>query len=416
MRALPQRRPGRRTLLAAAASLWPAMARAQGGQRVYRIGVLDWFSPSDRVVYDGLVAALRELGYEDGRNIAIVYRGADGDPERAARDAAELAHGPFDVIVAIATAPAHAAKSATRSIPIVFNVADPLATGLVANLARPGGNLTGLSNSSTDVAAKWLELLRDLLPGLDQVTFLGSSRDPNGGTFLQAIESSAGQLGIAVRPLLIADDADLAAPLEAGAAARSSALVVQPVLLNRRVEIGERARRLRLPWISERRNAAEAGAVLAYGANRPALYRRFAGYVDRVLRGANPGELPISSARSKIDAGSARSSSRAARRLTFLGGEMQRIVALSARYRLPTMLYNRVHVEAGGLMSYGVDPAFTYRQGGAYAARILAGARPATLPVLQPTSFELVINLRTARALGLAVPPTLLARADQVIE
>jgi putative ABC transport system substrate-binding protein len=326
MSALPQR-PRRRALLAAAAAaLWPTAARAQGSRQVYRVAVLDWYSRSDRVVYDGLVEALRELGYEEGRNLVIAYRGADGDPARVARDAAELARGPFDVIVAITTAPAQAAKDATRTIPIVFDVADPLATGLVANLARPGGNLTGLSTTATDVAAKWLELSRDMIPGIERVAFLGSSRDPNSRIYLQAIETSAAQLRVAVHALMIADDADLAAPF--AAAARTSAVIVHPVLLTRRAEIGELALAQRLPWISERRSACEAGAVLAYGANRPALYHRFASYVDRVLRGANPGELPVE----------------------------------------------------------------------------------------QPTLFDLVVNRRAARQLGLTLPGSILLRADEVIE
>ncbi|MBI3758602.1 MAG: ABC transporter substrate-binding protein [Deltaproteobacteria bacterium] len=303
-------------------------AAAQQSDRIWRVGVLDWSSANDRVIYDGLIQALRELGYAEGRNITIEYRGADGDPERAARFAAELARSQVDIIVAISTPAAHAAKEATRTIPIVFHMADPRATGLVTSLARPGGNMTGVSIAIPDVAAKWLELLREIMPGVVRVAFLGSMPDPNSRTQLREVEASAARLGIVVRALLVGHAGEFEAAFAAAAEAHVSAVIVQTILLNHRAAIGGLAQRHRLPWTGERKDAAEAGALLAYGANRPAVYRRFAAIVDRVLKGANPGELPVE----------------------------------------------------------------------------------------QPTKFELVINLKAAKALGLAVPPTLLARADEVIE
>jgi putative ABC transport system substrate-binding protein len=207
-------------------------------------------------------------------------------------------------------------------------MADPIATGLVTSLARPGGNLTGVSVALPDIAAKWLELMREILPGVVRVAFLGAKSDPNAYTQLRRIEAGAARLGVTVQPLLVGDAGDLDAAVATAAGGGASVLIVQTILLNHRAAINALARHHRLAWIAERKDAAEAGALLSYGANRPAIYRRFATYVDRVLRGAAPGDLPIE----------------------------------------------------------------------------------------EPTRFDLIINLKAARALEIDVPASLLARADEVIE
>src|SRR5262245_8732924 len=309
---------------------WPLAARAQQAA-VPVVGVLsaEWpnlFSDRLRAFHDGL----REAGYVKGRNLAIEYRWAEGRPERFAEIAAEFVRLKVDVIATSATGPTLAANQATRSIPIVFaGVADAVGSGLVTNLARPSGNVTGLSVLFTDLAGKRLELLREVLPGLRRLAIL--TNIGNSGAMLEAreVEATARTLDLEVVTPDVQRAEDIAAALES---------------LKDRVE---------------------------------ALY---------VI--ADP---LITTSRIRIN-------------------------TLALRVRIPTMHSLREFVEVGGLMSYGPNMLDLFRRAGELVDKLLRGAKPADLPVEQPTKFELVVNLTTAKALGIEVPPTLLARADEVIE
>ena len=276
------------------------------------------------------VQRLRELGWIEGRTVVIDYRWAEGRSERVADIAAEFVQDKVDLIFATGTEAALAAKKATALIPIVFPVAgDPLGSGMVASLARPGGNVTGLSNLAADLAAKRLEILRDVFPGLNRLAIMANVSSPGSVLEMDEFQEAARALRLEVVPLEIRRTEDIAPALES---------------LKGRVE---------------------------------ALY-----VVGDPLANLN---------RVRIN--------------TF---------ALVAR--LPTIYVQREYVEAGGLMSYGPNYAALFRRAADYVDKILRGAKPADLPVEQPTQFDLVINLVTARALSLTVPPTLLARADEVIE
>jgi putative ABC transport system substrate-binding protein len=319
------------TLLGGAAAAWPLTARAQQAAKVLRIGYLGGTTPS---VQGQSVAAfvqrLRELGWIEGRNIAIEYRWLEGRTERADEIAAEFVRLNVDVILAGGTEAAIAAKQATSTIPIVFPTAgDPVGSKLVASLARPGGNVTGLSNLGTDLAAKRLEILREALPDLRRLATMVNT-DYSAGPFeTDQIRAAAGALGLEIIPLPIRRAEEIATALE-GLKGRAQALYTT-------------------------------------------------------------GDSLVNAQRLRIN--------------TF---------ALAAR--LPTMFSRREYLEVGGLMSYGPNPLDLNRRSADYVDKILRGASPADLPVEQPTKFDLVINLMTARALGLTVPPTLLARADEVIE
>jgi ABC-type uncharacterized transport system substrate-binding protein len=320
--------------LGGAAAACPLAARAQQAAKVPRIGYLGGNTPS---VQGQSVAAfvqrLRELGWIEGRNIAIEYRWLEGRTERAsalADFAAEFVRLNVDVILAGGTEAAIAAKQATSTIPIVFSTAgDPVGSKLVASLARPGGNVTGLSNLGTDLAAKRLEILREALPDLRRLATMVNT-DYSAGPFeTDQIRAAAGALGLEIIPLPIRRAEEIATALE-GLKGRAQALYTT-------------------------------------------------------------GDSLVNAQRLRIN--------------TF---------ALAAR--LPTMFSRREYLEVGGLMSYGPNPLDLIRRSADYVDKILRGASPADLPVEQPTKFDLVINLMTARALGLTVPPTLLARADEVIE
>jgi ABC-type uncharacterized transport system substrate-binding protein len=327
---------GRREFVAllGGAAAWPLAARAQQAAKVLRIGYLGGTTPS---VQGQSVAAfvqrLRELGWIEGRNIAIEYRWLGGRTERAsalADFAAEFVRLNVDVILAGGTEAAIAAKQATSTIPIVFPTAgDPVGSKLVASLARPGGNVTGLSNLGTDLAAKRLEILREALPDLRRLATMVNTDSSASSFETDQIRAAAGALGLEIIPLPIRRAEEIATALE-GLKGRAQALYTtgETLVYTQRLRINTFALAARLPTMFSRREYLEVGGLMSYGANFLDLIRRSADYVDKILRGASPADLPVE----------------------------------------------------------------------------------------QPTKFDLVINLMTARALGLTVPPTLLARADEVIE
>jgi ABC-type uncharacterized transport system substrate-binding protein len=311
--------------------LWPVVARAQQPTKLRTIGSFDSSTPateSQRLAH--FVQRLRELGWIEGRNVAIEYRWAEGRNERSAEIAAEFVRLKVDVIVTAGTPTTAAAKQATSTIPIVFvSAGDPVGAGLVASLARPGGNATGLSNQTKDLAGKRVELLREVVPGLGRLATMGNVDNISAASEMREIQAAAGALGLEVVTLEIRRAEDIA-PAINGLKGRADGLVV-----------------------------AVDGLVIS---NR------------------------------------------------------DRINTLALGARLPTMHAFRDHVESGGLMSYGANVPDLYRRAAEFVDKILRGAKPADIPVEQPTKFDLVINLKTAKALGLDVPPTLLALADEVIE
>jgi putative tryptophan/tyrosine transport system substrate-binding protein len=318
------------TLLGGAAVAWPLDARAQQSPMPV-IGFMGATTPSAQSQWTtAFVQRLRELGWIEGRNVAIEYRWMEGRNERAAEITTEFIRLKVDVIVVQGTASVVAAKQATSVIPIVFALAgDPVGAGLVASLARPGGNVTGLSGQQADLAGKRLELLREVVPGLRRLAMMANAGNPY--TVLE--------MG------------------EAQAAARTLGLDVVTLEIRRADEI--------VPAFQALKGRADA----LYVVNDPLVN------TNRI-----------------------------------------RTITLALTARLPTMHGSRDHVEAGGLMSYGPNYPDLFRRAGDYVDKILRGARPADLPVEQPRKFDLVINLTTAKALDLEVPPTLLARADEVIE
>ena len=318
------------TLLGGAAA-WPLAARAQQPPKLPTIGFLGQSTP---VIESRRLAAflkrLRELGWIEGRTVAIEYRWAEGRSERAAEIAAEFVRLNVDLIFAGGTEQVLAAKKATAVIPIVFPVAaDPVSTGIVASLARPGGNVTGLSTLATDLAVKRLEILRDIFPGLGRLAVMANVGAPGAVLQMHEFNAAARSLGLEVVPLEIRRTEDIAPALESLKGRADALYVAGDALVNlNQIRINTFALVARLPTIYVQREFVEAGGLMSYGPNFLDLHRRAAEYVDKVLRGANPADLPVE----------------------------------------------------------------------------------------QSTRFELVINLVTARALGLTVPPTRLARADEVIE
>jgi putative tryptophan/tyrosine transport system substrate-binding protein len=319
------------TLLGGAAAAWPLAAHAQQPAKMPTIGYL---GPTTSAVESQRITAfvqrLRELGWIEGRTIAMEYRWAEGRSERFIEIAAEFVRLKVDVIVTYATPPVIAAKQATSVIPIVFAVAgDPVNTGLVASLSRPGGNVTGLSVQQTELAGKRLELLRELVPRLRRLAIMGNA--DNSATVLEMgdVLTKARNQGLDVVTLEIRRAQDIASAFEA-LKGRADALYVcnDPLVNTNRIRINTSALGARLPTIYNWRENVEAGGLMSYGANFPDTFRRTAELIDKVLR----------------------------------------------------------------------------------------GVKPADIPVEQPTKFDLVINLTTAKALGLEIPPMLLARADEVIE
>jgi ABC-type uncharacterized transport system substrate-binding protein len=318
------------TLLGGAAA-WPVAAWAQQLGRPARIGFLSAETPSARPqLVTAFVGRLRELGWTEGRTVAIEYRWTAGDNKRLADIVAEFIRLEVDVMVMEGTAATLAAKQATSSIPIVFPVAgDPVGNGLVGSLARPGGNVTGLSIQAAELGAKRLELLREAVPSLSRLAIMANVGSPN-------------------------------TRLEDG-------------------EVQSAAVKMRLvPSRFEIRRTEDIAIV----------FERMNGHADALYVIGDP----------LVDANRVRISS----------------FALSMR--LPTMFNFRNYVEAGGLMSYGTNFPDLYRRAAEYVDKILRGAKPADIPVEQPTKFELAINLITAKAIGLTIPPGVLALADEVVE
>jgi len=312
----------------------PLVGEAQQTAESARVGLLSTNQARGLRLIEPFRQGLRDFGYVEGRSVVLEFRNAEGKRERFPMLAAELVALKVDVIVATGTPAALAAKQATATIPIVFlAVSDPVESGLVTSLARPGGNVTGLSNVAPQLVGKGLELLKQTVPGVSRVAVLWE-------------------------PGATGERADRATLAEAEVAGRVLGVQLQFVEVRGPADF-DRA----FSDMTKRR----AGALTVF-----------------------PGAM--------------------------LFGERKQLTELAAKNRLATVYPWREYVDAGGLMSYGPDLADSYRRAAGYVAKILKGAKPADLPVEQPTKFELVINLKTAKALGLTIPPSLLARADEVIQ
>jgi len=320
------------TLLGYAASSVPLAARAQQPNKTYRVSYLALLSGEDATLAKPFLQRLQELGYGEGKNMMLEYRSAEGRPERLAQLAAELTQANPDVLVTgFGTLAAKAAAAATKSIPIVFtSVGDPVGAGLVASLARPGANVTGVSAQANDIAAKRLQILEDLVPGKQIIAVLLNPDTPFSASALREVRSAAEQ---GHQPLAV----------------------------------------------FEARTTDEVSAG-----------------IEAAIKLGVAGLLTLDD--------------------PLLLSAKRKIVDLVATARLPTIYGIRDFAEAGGLMSYGVDRRQLSRRAAEYVDKILKGARPADLPVEQPTKFEFIINLKTAKALGIEIPPPLLATADEVIE
>jgi putative tryptophan/tyrosine transport system substrate-binding protein len=301
----------------------------QPAKAVRRVGVLIFRPTASQASQEAFRQDLRDRGYVEGQNILIEWRSADGRTDRANALATELVRLKVDVIVAEFTPTALAAKRATRTIPIVMaGAGDPVATGLVASLARPGGNVTGVSNIAAELSGKRLDLLREVVPGLTRAGLLIHGGDPLDKGFVSETQTAAAKAGIHINVARVPSSAQLESAFSALTKERVGAVIVQANVPVPAKQIADVALRHRLPSISLLNEFAESGGLMSYGVNVSEIYRRVADYVDKILK----------------------------------------------------------------------------------------GAKPADLPVEQPTKFELIINLKTAKALGFTIPPSLLLRADQVIE
>jgi len=319
------------TLLGGAAAAWPLAARAQQAGKLPTVGYMGSATPAIQGQWAAaFVQRLRELGWVDGRTVAIEYRWAEGRSERAAEIAADFAQRKVDVIVTSGTGTVLAAKQATSVIPIVFAATgDPVGTGLVTSLARPSGNVTGLSNQQADLAAKRLELLREVVPGLRRLAIMGNVGNPATVVEMREVQATARTLDLEVHTVEIRRSEDIVAAFEAlNGRAEALYVVIDPLVNTHRVRINTLALAARLPTMWSHRELVEAGGLMSYGPNFPDLFRRAGDYVDKILRGAKPGDIPVE----------------------------------------------------------------------------------------QPTKFDLVVNLTTAKALGLTIPESFLSRADEVIE
>jgi putative ABC transport system substrate-binding protein len=318
------------TLLGGAAAAWPLAANAQQARKVWRLGMLQPGAPPEpllEVIRDGL----RDLGYMEGRDIVFEVRWAEGKHDRLGGLAAELVGLNVDAIHAFTTSPALAARAATTTIPIVFSaVGDPVGTGLVASLARPGGNATGLSALATELSGKRLEILREIIPNVSRVAMLWNDTNPSMVLRANETQDAAVKLGVIVQSIGVHDPVGFASAFKAISDGGAAGLLIlaDPFTNAHRKQIVDFAAQQALPAIYEVREFVDSGGLICYGPSLLAMHRRVAGYLDKIFKGAKPSDLPVE----------------------------------------------------------------------------------------QPTKFDLVINLKTARTLGLDVPPTLLARADEVIE
>ena len=315
------------TLLGGAAVARPRAARAQqGGVRIPRIGIID-----DAPIWDHFRQGLHDLGYIEGRDIAIEYRSAEGDFDRLRQAARELASLPVNILVVYGSSATRAARQATSTIPIVMiGVGDPVRARFVTNLARPGGNVTGTTNLGPELVGKRIEILKECVPGLARVAFLWNPDNDSNLAFLEELIIAVPALG------------------------------------------------LQLISVPMRTSGEYEGAFAAMMQRQP---NAFAMTNDGLIQ-----------------------------------RHIGQIIDFVAKNRLPAMYQSKENVEAGGLMAYGATLSDLFTRGAWYVHRILQGAKPADLPVEQPTKFELSINLKTAKALGLDIPATVLARADEVIE
>jgi putative ABC transport system substrate-binding protein len=326
----------RKLLVALGASVIaaPLGSFAQQQTKIWRVGFLAAArrpNSLDSHIYGGFPRGMRELGYVEGKNLVVEWRFADNDGERLAESAAEFVRLKVDVIVTAGSAATSAAQKATVTFPIVFGGAgDSVGSGFVKSLARPGGNITGITNLITEVAPKYLEMLRSMLPRLSRVAVLLNPANSAHGAILKSIQSAAQSAGVTILP-------------------------------------------------EEARTPQEIDSAFSR------MARQNAGAVYLV-------QDPL-----------------------FLQ-QWRQIVELTAKHRLPSITAGREFPEAGGLMSYGPNYADNYRRAATYVDKIFKGAKPADLPVEQPTKFELVINGKTAKALGLTIPQSLLVSADKVIE
>jgi ABC-type uncharacterized transport system substrate-binding protein len=314
------------TLLGSVATSWPLVARAQP-RKVPTIGILVVAAAGSEQFWRLFREDMAELGYVEGHNVRYEYRSDQGQLSRLPEMAAQLVRLDVDLIVTWFTPAAQAAKAATHEIPIVMAAAgDPIATGLVDSLNRPGGNVTGMSGVNAELGGKCVELIREMLPSAHRVVVLANGPDPFSKPFVDQIQAGGTATGTVIDAKMLRSAEDLEAVFQEIQAERPDAIIVQPSLPAKR--------------------AAE----------------------------------------------------------------------LAVKYRIPAVSTLRPFAEQGGLMSYAVMLAYLYRRAAVYVDKILKGAKPADLPVEQPSQFELIINMKTAKTLGLAVPSSLLARADQVIE
>jgi putative ABC transport system substrate-binding protein len=324
----------RRTFLAATGAVLlaaPLAAEAQQAGKPFRIGYIGSSSGTSQHLVAAFREGLRDRGWVEGQNVIIEYRWAGGMAERYPTLLAELVGLKVDLIVTTTTTGALAAKRATTEIPIVFTmVSDPVASGLVASLARPGGNATGWSNILPETSGKLLELLREAVPGVSRIAILANLTNPGKALELKALSDQAQTLGVTLQSVEVPSPTTLDAAFSANEQTHPEALIT---------------------------------------------------LVDAVTL-----------------------------------SQRQRIVEFAAKHRVPAIYQVREFTDAGGLMSYGLNMPGMFRHTAIYVDRILKGAKPADLPVEQPTMFELVINLKTAKALGLTIPPSLRVRADEVIE
>ena len=327
-------RVGRRQFLVVTGALFaaPFAAEAQQLQKIRRIGVLPPGPLSVRLhLWDAFRQGLRELGYVEGQTIAIVFPSAEVSAERLPELAQELVRLKVDVIVAAGTVAIQAAQNATKTIPIVMPVVtDPVGTGAAASLARPGGNVTGLTLISPDITGKRVQLLKEIVPGASRIVILSNPTSRNSEPQIREAEIAARALGAQLAPLQVRGPDDFESAFQTASKHRADALLA----------------------------------------------------VDDAL---------------------------------FFTHRKQ-IVDLAAKHRLPALYGYREFVDAGGLMTYAANLPEMYRRAAHFVDKILKGAKPADLPIEQPTTFELVINMKTAKALGIAIPPSVLLRADRVIE